>query len=58
MRQRGKGGNCPPGFGQILEEIRAYSEKIRANQKEKKSVQKHKNTRVHYATHTLSIEQK
>ena len=38
-------------FGKIYEEIRANSEKIRAKQKEKKCVQKHKITRAHYATY-------
>ena len=51
MRRGVKGVQLPPGFGQILEEIRANSEKIRTKQKKKKSVKKHKNTRAHNATY-------
>ena len=35
MRRGVKGGNCPHGFGQILEGIRENSEKIRTKQKKK-----------------------
>jgi len=61
--KRGFKGQVPPGFGQILKEIRANSEEIQAKQKEKnpsKNIKIRMHTMLHMLayTHTLNIEQK
>ena len=62
MRRGIEGRNCPPGFGQILEEIRVNSEKIWAKQEknlsENKKISAHTILQTHAHTHILSIEQK